>query len=174
MDDFSPSTQGWIIAFGSAAVLWMIAKIKPGTSALAFRFSTWLLAKELRRAKRARVDTFAIQREISKEAALFMCFMLSFLITTGFFLTVAGEKSFSTKMLVATLLMLPTLVIEIWWLTHRDYVATLIKEAGKLTVHFRRAIPNRPQSKLRTLKREARCKKLKSGHVTYRRVTSKR
>lgn len=168
MDDFSPSTQGWIIAFGSAAVLWLVSKAKIGTTFLAYHLATWLASRELRKAKRARVDTFAIQREISKESSLFSCFVLSSLLGIGFFLSVAGTAPLASQMLMVTLLMVPVLVIEIWWLVHRDYVETLIKEAAKLSPAFTRRIPIPRQSARRINAREARRKKIADKKVIYR------
>ncbi|MBK5009792.1 hypothetical protein IAE33_001652 [Pseudomonas sp. S60] len=173
MNNFTFSFQDLGLTVGGAFVLWLLSKARTGTFFLALHLARWQITRQLRKIKRARVDVFAIQREIIKESTLFACFVLSFLLAVGFYLSASSDKSLAVKLAIMITLMVPTLLLEAWWLFHQDYVSTLLKYAAKVGPGFRRAIRKYPQGRRRTSDRQARREKSASRKPTYVRVVSR-
>lgn len=174
MNDFSLSTEDFVLPLGGALLLWLVSKAINGAASLALHLAKRLVTRQLRKIKRVRVDAFAIQKEIIKESTLFACFVLSSLLAMGFYLPVAADKVFTTKVAVMATLLVPPLLLEAWWLLHQDYVTTLLKYAAKLGPGFRRAIPRYREPYRRTSDRKARRDKSAKSKATYRHVVSRR
>src|SRR5690606_11424901 len=113
--------------------------------------------KELKRAKKLRVDPFAIQRQIAKEEALFCAFLIAAVISIGLmFLAVRETSNFGVRVMYFGLYVLPVLGLEVWWLWQREFVTNLLEEASRIGHTFRRRPPPRIQPDARIKSREAR------------------
>lgn len=112
---------------------------------------------ELKRAKKIRVDPFAIQRQITKEGALFCAFLVVTAISIGMiFLSLRNSLPLSSRIMYFMMYMAPVLAIEIWWLWHREFVNTLLEESGRIGPKFTRYSPARTQPAARLAERESR------------------
>jgi len=122
--------------------------------------------KELKRAKAIRVDAFAVQRQLQKEGALFGAFMLSAIVSMGVML-IALQTNISTNRIIYQLVyMAPPLALEVWWLTQKTFVETLLKEANRLGHGFTRTIPSRYRSPRREKDREVRQEQIRIAKKT--------
>src|SRR5690606_32294058 len=111
----------------------------------------------LKRAKKLRVDPFAIQRQIAKEEALFCAFLIAAVISIGLmFLAVRETSNFGVRVMYFGLYVLPVLGLEVWWLWQREFVTNLLEEASRIGHTFRRRPPPRIQPDARIKSREAR------------------
>ncbi len=111
---------------------------------------------ELKRAKKMRVDPFAIQRQIAKEGALFCAFLVAAIISLGLMLVAHRVTPSEQQFAYFVTYMIPVLGLEIWWLWHRDFVNVLIEEASRIGYVFKRSPPPRIQSERRRKDRESR------------------
>lgn len=116
---------------------------------------------DLKKTKRLRVDPFAIQKQISKESALFCAFILSAVISMGLSLLLVGSKG-SMLVMYFFYYTLPVVVLEFAWLWQRDFVETLLQESARIGVGFRRVSPPRIQAERRTKARAERQAKIKA------------
>ncbi|MCX4217387.1 hypothetical protein MKZ87_07015 [Pseudomonas sp. MCal1] len=113
-------------------------------------------SKELRKAKAIRVDAFAVQRQLQKEGALFVAFMLSAIISMGIMLIAVQTTTSTSRIIYQLVYMGPPLALEVWWLSQKTFVETLLQEAGRLGHGFMRTIPSRYRSPRRAKDREVR------------------
>lgn len=155
--NFLPNLQDLVVPAVVAAIYWLLRKIiSPGIQGLANWFRR-LRIKELKRAKAIRPDPFAIQRQLSKESALFNAFLLSAIVSLGLMLIIMrSSQSLVVNAALFGIYMTPVIAMEIWWLWHKEFVSVLLAEAGRLGATYKRTIPPRIQSPLRINNRKAR------------------
>ncbi|WP_248741788.1 MULTISPECIES: hypothetical protein [unclassified Pseudomonas] len=111
-------------------------------------------SKELKKAKAIRVDAFAVHRQLQKESALFGAFMLSAIVSMGIMLIAAQTPT--SRIIYQLVYMGPPLALEVWWLSQKTFVETLLQEAARLGHGFTRTVPSRYQSPRRAKDREVR------------------
>jgi hypothetical protein len=112
--------------------------------------------KDLKKAKAIRVDPLAVQRQLQKESALFVAFMLSTFLSMGTMLITVQAPSTQGRILYLLIYMIPPLWLEVWWLSQKAFVETLLQETGRLGHCITRRISSRFQSPRRAKDREAR------------------
>jgi hypothetical protein len=122
--------------------------------------------KELRKAKAIRVDAFAVQRQIQKEGALFVAFMLSAIVSMGIMLVALQTNTSTSRIIYQLVYMGPPLALEVWWLSQKAFVETLLQEAGRLGHGFTRTIPSRYLSLRRAKDREVRQEQIRIAKKT--------
>lgn len=123
--------------------------------------------KELKKAKAIRVDAFAVQRQLQKESALFGAFMLSAIVSMGIMLIAAQTPT--SRIIYQLVYMGPPLALEVWWLSQKTFVETLLQEAARLGHGFTRTVPSRYQSPRRAKDREVRQEQIR---ITKKTATS--
>lgn len=129
--------------------------------------------KDLRKAKAIRVDPFAVQRQLQKESALFGAFMLSAIVAMGIMLITLQAPASPDRIIYLLIYMIPPLWLEIWWLSQKDFVETLLQETSRLGHCITRRIPSRFQSPRRAKDREARQEQIriaKKAATTWKQV----
>ncbi|WP_152389712.1 hypothetical protein [Azotobacter salinestris] len=154
--DYIPTLKDLIAPILITAIYWGLKKVGISTLLSMLGLLRRLRAKELWKAKKLRTDPLAIQRQITKEGALFTAFSISVATSLGLLLLTTQGRPFVVQVVLFFFYMLPVLTFEVWWLWQRDFVDTLLCESARIGNGFRRMIPARPQSEKRTQARRKR------------------
>lgn len=159
-----PSLKDLIAPALVGALLW---SVKKAGGPLLHRIAQALRSfriKDLKKTKRLRADPFAIQKQISKESALFCAFILSAVISMGLSLVPVGRvaQTPSLTLIYFFYYTLPVVALEFAWLWQRDFVETLLEESARIGAGFRRVSPPRTQTERRTKARAERQAKIKA------------
>jgi len=159
--EYIPDLKDFIVPAVGGGLLWILRKVKRPSGVLFFNFARWLVHRDTVRSKRIRTCPFAIQREISKESALFVAFVLSATIALSALTVTVPSQPWSVRIALYCWLLLPVVVVEIWWISHKQFVSELLKSASRIGPGFKRLIPPRQQGDRRIDFRRQRQKKIR-------------
>lgn len=126
--------------------------------------------RDLKLAKRFRVDPFVIQRQIAKEGALFGAFIVCTVVSLALMISANRGATMAVQLVYFFCFMAPILVLEIWWLVQKEFVTVLLQESSRIGPNFKRAVPERKQSDSRVKQREERRASLSRTPKTLKRV----
>jgi hypothetical protein len=155
--DWLPSLKDLTVPALVAASYWVLKKLLSPCIQFLVSWIRSLRVRDLKRAKTMRSDPFTIERQLAKEGALFSAFLLCAVLSTTLipFLVQTG-KTTEVKLILFAIHITPVVVIEWWWLWHKEFVNVLIKEAARLGPLYRRTVTPRAQTPLRIQNRQAR------------------
>ena len=125
--------------------------------------------RDLKLAKRYRVDPFSIQRQIAKEEALFCAFIVCTVVSLALLVASGGARTEAGR-IIFIFQMLPVIALELWWLWQKAFVMVLLEESSRIGQGFKRVIPNRKPSESRLKQREERRARLAKKPKTHRHI----
>lgn len=167
---YLPAVKDLTVPITVAAFYWLI---KRAGSPLIRGMTLYLRSsryRDLKLAKRFRVDPFAIQRQIAKEGALFGAFIVCTVVSLALMISANRGATVPVQLVYFFCFMVPILALEIWWLIQKEFVTVLLQESSRIGPEFRRAIPKRKQSDSRVKQREERRASLLRKPKTHKRV----
>jgi|GEM_PF-3476107 len=168
--NYLPTLQDLTAPAIVAAIFWLI---KQAGSSIIRTMAQYLRSsryRELKFAKRFRVDPFVIQRQIAKEGALFGAFIVCTVVSLAIMVSVNRGATTPVLLVYFFFFMAPILVLEIWWLIQKEFVTVLLQEASRIGPGFKRVVPYRKQSDSRVKDREARKNNRPRASAPYKRV----
>ena len=155
--DWLPSLKDLTVPALVAASYWVLKKLLSPCIQFFISWIRGLRVRDLKRAKAMRSDPFTIGRQLAKEGALFSAFLLCAALSMALIpILVQTGKTTEIKVMLFAIYMTPVVVIEIWWLWHKEFVDMLIKEAARLGPLYRRTVTPRVQTLTRIKNRQAR------------------
>lgn len=86
--------------------------------------------RDLKLAKRYRVDPFSIQRQIAKEEALFCAFVVCTVVSLALLVASGGARTAAGR-IIFVFQMVPVIALELWWLRQNAFVIVLLEESSR-------------------------------------------
>lgn len=151
-----PVPKDFIAPLVLGSVLWLSKWLWQRISkVLHLALKGWVI-RDRKRIRTIRRNPISIQRQLSKEAAIFAAFLITTVISYGVHLTLSRIVSPGALVVYFFLTMLPVLVLEWWWLIVRSFNEELLRDASRLSPGFKLLAPKRIQSDRLRKARKAR------------------
>lgn len=154
--EYLPSLKDCITPVVLGALYWLLRKSGAPAIRSLVGLLRWMRVRELRKAKRVRVDPIATQREVAKEAALFGAFILAAVLSISILIASSPGRPIALQVVSLLFCLFPVIILEIWWLFQKEFINVLIEESARITPKFRRLINPRAQTEHKVQARKKR------------------